>query len=149
MQYMDKIRESILVICTELMVMFGDVNDVNQLEDWLDNNAKFRDLKDYITGANVEFDMDMKVKDLKAILSRIDEENMDVIIPLLDSDDPKFIHGFRHVRTAGILSNEYEPNLALCLSAPDDGMDMDSQLHYNGFETQCEKGLFQEEMYGL
>lgn len=95
-----------------------------------------------VTKTLVEGYTNMKVKHLKTILASIEDDEMDVIIPVLDSDDPKFIHGFRHVRTAGILSNEYEPNLALCLSAPDDGLDMESQIHHNGFETQCEKVLF-------
>lgn len=145
MTYIDKIRELILDICDDVACEFdGDAHaERYRLEEWLNNNAKFRELKDYITGTNVEFDMDMRVKDLRAILSRIEDEDMKVIIPVLDKEDDKYIHGFRHVRTAGILTNKYEPQEALCLSAPGDGLDMCSQLAYNSFEaTMCKQGLF-------
>jgi hypothetical protein len=142
---MDKIRELILDICDDVTYEWEYPVPVDRyrLEEWLDNNAKFRELKDYITGANIEFGMDMRVKDLRAILSRIEDEDMNIIIPVLDKEDDKYIHSFRHVRTAGILTNEYEPQEALCLSAPGDGLDMYSQLAYNSFEaTMCKQGLF-------
>lgn len=104
------------------------------------------------TKADYEHPINMKVKDLKAILASIetlvmdgyviDTDEMDVIIPVLDEHDTKYMYGFRHVRTAGILYNENEPNVALCLSAPGDGMDIESQLDYNGFETECKQVLF-------
>lgn len=146
MAYMDKIRELILDICDEVTyeLEYPVPVDRYRLEEWLDNNAKFRELKDYITGSNIEFDMNMRVKDLRAILSRIDDEDMEVAIPVLDTSDDKLIYGFRHVRTAGILANKYEIKDVLCLSAPGDGLDMDSQLAYNGMTsmTLCKKGLF-------
>ena len=146
MNYIDKIRELILDICDDITYELGYPVPVDRyrLEEWLDNNAKFRTLKDYITGANIEFGMDMRVKDSRSILSRIENEDMKIIIPVLDTADDKLINGFRHVRTAGILANKYELDDALCLSAPGDGLDMDGQLAYNGMTsmTLCKKGLF-------
>lgn len=145
MTYMNTIKEFVRDICREALWDLDRADPIEdyQLEEWLDNNTKFRELKDYVTGANVEFDMDMRVKDLRAILSRIDDEDMNVIIPVLDTQDDKYIHGFRHVRAAGILANQYEPTDALCLSAPGGGLDMYSQLEYNSFEaTTCKQGLF-------
>lgn len=145
MEYMKKIREMILDICDDVQRDFDAENGTHRyrLEEWLDNNVKFRELTEYITGSNVKFDMNMRVKDLRAILSKIEDENMKVIIPVLDKEDDKYIHGFRHVRTAGILLNQYEQGEALCLSAPGDGLDMESQLAYNSFSTtECKRVLF-------
>lgn len=127
------------------------VKDGYQLEEWLDENSKWRELREYLNGDNVKFDMDMdmKVRDLKVILNRVDDD-MDVIIPVLDLHSNYGIHGFRHVRTAGILVNHYEEDPALCLSAPDNGMDMESQLKccqqhdysYISRATLCKQVLF-------
>lgn len=103
--------------------------------------------------AEIESYVNMKVKHLKAILAsienleldgiKIDTDEMDVIIPVVDETDKDRIRGFRHVRTSGILANVYEPEVALCLSAPDDGMDMIRQLEYSEHSgTQCKKLLF-------
>lgn len=146
MDYMTKIRELILDICDEVTYELECPVPVDRyrLEEWLDENAKFRELKDYITGSNIEFDMNMRVKDLRAILSRIEDEDMEIIIPVLDAEDDKLINGFRHVRTAGILATKYELKDALCLSAPGDGLDMDGQIAYNNMSsmTMCKKVLF-------
>ena len=137
-----KIREMLIDICKDVL----DDHDLKswQLEEWLVNNPKWIELYKYINGNDVEFDMNMQVKDLRAIINRIEEDNMDIIIPILDPVDTCLIHGFRHVRAAGILQNRFEEKTALCLSAPGNGMNMYSQLDYNNMKTitTCKQGLF-------
>lgn len=86
--------------------------------------------------------VNLTVGELENILKQIDNKDMEVIIPVIDVKDANYIDGFRHVRTAGILTNRYEPNPAFCLNASADGLDICSQLKYNGSETVCEKVMF-------
>ena len=142
MRTIDNIREMVMDICKE--VMDDHALESWQLEEWLEENAKWRTFCEDFNGKNVEFDMDMKVRDLKIILNRIEDDDMDIIIPVLDPEDTLRIHGFRHVRTAGILSNKFEEKEALCLSAPGHGKDMFSQLDYNhmSHDTICKQQYF-------
>ena len=87
--------------------------------------------------------INLTVGELKAILNQIDDDEMDVIIPVVDEEDINRISGFRHVRTVGVLSNKYEPDPALCLSASSDGMDISGQLkHSNHSITVCERIMY-------
>lgn len=83
--------------------------------------------------------MNMKVKDLKRILEDIPDDT-DVIMPVIDLDDTNYIFAFRHIRTAGILSNEYEDEPALCLNASENGWDISSQV--DDMDTECVEVLF-------
>ena len=89
-----------------------------------------------------ESTVNLTVGELENILKQIDNKDMEVIIPVIDVKDTNYIDGFRYVRTAGILTNRYEPNPTLCLNASADGLDISSQLKYNGSETVCEKVMF-------
>ena len=85
--------------------------------------------------------VDMKVKDLKAILNELPDD-MDVIIPVIGPDDANHISGFRHVRTAGILQCMDEDD-ALCINAADYGVDIYSQVNaYDGRYIACKRVLF-------
>ena len=147
MTFMDKIREFIRDICREVLCDLDRADPIEdyQLEEWLDNNAKFRELKDYVTGVEAESNrnMNMRVDDLLGILSGVDDK-MQVVIPVLDADDHRVIHDFRYVRTAGIISSKYEREDALCLSAAGESFLIDGQLKYNNMESQtvCKKVLF-------
>lgn len=92
-------------------------------------------LDDYERGMNVN------VRDLRDCLEGL-PNNMDVIIPVFDEHDENIIVGFRHVRTVGLLENQYEPKLALCLATARNGADMYSLMNYNKLNTKCVKGLF-------
>lgn len=86
--------------------------------------------------------MNMTVKDLKAALKGLPDD-MDVIVTTHDPHDANYIFGFKHIRTAGILSNEYEPEHALCLAPTEHGIDICTLLRDNGRgDTKCEKVLF-------
>lgn len=86
--------------------------------------------------------INLTVGELKAILNQIDDDEMDVIIPVVDEEDNNCISGFKHVRTVGVLSSRYEPSLALCLNTSVDGMDISEQLKYNGAEAVCERIMY-------
>ena len=59
----------------------------------------------------------MRVKDLKNILTTLPDDML-IIIPVIDEDDANHIYGFRHVRTAGVLTCESEQDReVLCLNA--------------------------------
>ena len=50
---------------------------------------------------------DLRVKDLRIILEGLPDDML-IIIPVVDENDVNHIYGFRKVRTAGILEDEYE-----------------------------------------
>lgn len=86
--------------------------------------------------------VNMKVADLKEIIKDLPDD-MDVIIPVISSEDANWIDAFRHVRTAGILSNINEENSVLCLNTAADSLDIKSQINKNGFViTTCDRVLF-------
>ena len=91
-----------------------------------------------------DVEMNLTVGTLKKILnSEFVTDDMLVIIPNTTEDDRNRITGFRHVRTVGILESEYEDAPALCISAPDFGMDMESQLGLGcGTHITCKRVMF-------
>ena len=77
----------------------------------------------------------MQVKDLKKILNSLPDE-MIVVVPVIDENDVNKIYGFRKVRTAGILSCEFEEHsTALCLNSATDGQDIADQVHFSGCDV--------------
>jgi len=85
--------------------------------------------------------INMRVEDLKRIIENLPDD-MDVIIPVITEDDANNILAFRHVRTAGVLSNPKEDEPALCLNAAADGKDIRSQVDMSCEETKCVWVLF-------
>lgn len=61
--------------------------------------------------------MNMTIKDLKDRIENL-PDNMPVIIPAIDRDDPDKLFCFYHIRTIGILSSNYDTD-ALCLNTSD------------------------------
>lgn len=91
--------------------------------------------------------MNMTIAQLKEIISGL-PDNMSVIIPVIDEDNCNKIFGFRHVRTAGILSCEYEnPKEAFCLNAASDGQDIADQVYFSGKDINVYQILFGESKY--
>ena len=85
--------------------------------------------------------VNMTVPDLKRIIAKL-PDNMPVIIPVISEDDCNDIFGFRHVRTAGILFDEYEDDpRVLCLNAAAYGVDIEYQVKEK-IDIICEKVLF-------
>lgn len=83
---------------------------------------------------------DMTVGDLKRILMDISDDTP-VIIPVITEDDANNILGFRYVRTAGLLENDYEEkNPALCLNTTNNDVSIKDQL--KSHDTICKKVLF-------
>lgn len=83
----------------------------------------------------------MRVKDLKDILSQIPDD-MPIIIPVIDEDDANHIYGFRYVRTAGILISQGEKDdRVLCLNAADKE-DIADQVYFSGKDVGVEKVLY-------
>ena len=85
--------------------------------------------------------MNLTVGKLKDIIKYL-PNNMEVIIPVTIEEDANYITSFRHVKTMGIVSNEYEEQSALCLNSAQDGLDINGQLIKNGSDTVCDKILF-------
>ena len=85
--------------------------------------------------------MNMTVRDLKAALKNLPDD-MEVIVTSTPEDDPNYISGFRHIRTAGLLKNPYEEDIALCIAPSMHGLDMESLLENIHSDTTCEKVLF-------
>lgn len=88
-----------------------------------------------------EHGINMTVGDLKAVLKGLPDD-MDVIITSTPENDPNYISGFRHIRTAGLLKNPYEDDIALCIAPSMHGLDIESLLHNVHSDTTCEKILF-------
>lgn len=85
--------------------------------------------------------INITVRDLKDILKDLPDD-MDVIVTRTPEDDPNYILGFCHLRTAGILENPYEEKPALCLAYPTGGLDMSSLIRNLNGDTSCKKVLF-------
>ena len=78
--------------------------------------------------------INMRVKDLKAILENIPDETL-IVIPVVNEDNVNDISGFRLVRTAGILEDDYEDESmrrVLCLNGSADGYDIADQVFESG-----------------
>ena len=88
-----------------------------------------------------EVKMNMTVADLKAILNSLSDD-LPVVIPVIDERNANQIFGFRHVRTAGILHDEYEPTepRVLCINSAEYGVDISTQMQNK--PIVCEKVLF-------
>ena len=90
---------------------------------------------------NYERGINITVRDMKEILKGLPDD-MEVITTVTPEDDSNYIISFKHVRTAGILSNMYEPKPALCLAPSKDGADMYTLMDIMRGDTTCEKLLF-------
>ena len=90
----------------------------------------------------------MTVSQLKNIIAELPDD-MSVIIPVIDEDDCNRIFGFRHVRTAGILVDDYaeKDNKVLCLNAATDEKDIADQVYFSGKEVSVEKILYGTSKY--
>lgn len=80
----------------------------------------------------------------KEILSEVPDDML-VVIPAFDHDDENHICGFRHVRTAGILNDEFddEDSIVLCLNTSANGADIKTQVEMSySHDITCEKVLF-------
>lgn len=82
----------------------------------------------------------MRVKDLKKILNELPDD-MPIIIPVIDKNDANHIYGFRHVRTAGVLTSYGEED-ACCLNAAADRQDIADQVHFCGLDVGVKNILF-------
>lgn len=92
-----------------------------------------------------ESNINMTVKDLREIIKNIpdDMDDLNVIIPVITEEDANRILAFRHVRTAGVLTSDYEEKPALCLNTASDGLDISSQIERkNDSSIWCDKVLF-------
>ena len=78
----------------------------------------------------------MYVKDLKKILNELPDD-----MPIINEDDANHIYGFRHVRTAGVLTSYGEED-ACCLNAAADGLDIADQVHFSGIDVGVKSILF-------
>ena len=82
----------------------------------------------------------MKVKDLKEILNDLPDEML-IVIPVVDEDNVNRIFGWRKVRTAGILRDEYEceqEKEVFCLNSATDGQDLADQVYFSGKDDDVE-----------
>lgn len=84
--------------------------------------------------------VNMTVSDLKRIIRKLPDD-MPIIVPVISEYDCNNIFGFRHVRTAGILFDEYDDDpRVLCLNASAYGVDISYQVKEK--DIVCEKVLF-------
>lgn len=93
---------------------------------------------------------DMKVKDLKNIINELPDDML-VVIPVIDEEDANHIYGFRKVRTAGVLVDEYEDESekeVLCLNAAANEQDIADQVHFSGRDVSVKDILFGTSKYG-
>lgn len=81
----------------------------------------------------------MTVEDLQYVLQQL-PSHMEVVIPVINLEDPDHITDFRTVRTAGVLSSKYELHPVLCINTSFNGSDISAQIHKSG--TYCTKVLF-------
>ena len=86
-------------------------------------------------------DINLTVKQVKSILDDAPDD-MEVVIPIIDSEDSNKIYGFRFVRTAGILEDSGEKKPVLCLNTAEDS-DIGYQIeHLNDPTLTCKTLLF-------
>ena len=81
----------------------------------------------------------MTVEDLQYVLQQL-PSHMEVVIPVINLEDPDHITDFRTVRTAGVLSSKYELHPVLCINTSFNGSDISAHIHKSG--TYCTKVLF-------
>ena len=85
--------------------------------------------------------INITVRDLKDILEGLPDD-MEVITTVTPEDNSNYVISFKHVRTAGILSNPYEPKPVLCIAPTESGTDMYALIEGTYGDTKCEKLLF-------
>ena len=91
----------------------------------------------------------MRVGELKEILKNLPDDML-IVIPVVDEDNVNSIYGFRKVRTAGILTCEYEcedEREVFCLNGTMDGMDLADQVYFSGRDVDVTKVLYGESTY--
>ncbi len=85
--------------------------------------------------------INLTIAELKTIINDLPDETP-VIIPVIDENDCNRLHGFRYVRTAGILSCEGEKDeRVLCLNAANN-QDIADQVHFSGRDCNVEEVLY-------
>lgn len=97
-----------------------------------------------IDGHVDEAPRDMRVKDLKHIINNLPDDML-IVIPVIDEDNANHILGFRKVRTAGLLNDEYEregDRDVLCLNSAADGQNIADQVHFSGRDVGVKEILF-------
>lgn len=73
-------------------------------------------------------DKNLTVKQLKDIINNL-PDNMPIVIPVIDTDHSDIIHGFRFVRTIGVLKDEHEnPDTVLCINTATDNQNISDQI---------------------
>lgn len=85
--------------------------------------------------------INMTIKQLKRILRKLPND-MPVVIPVVLEDNVNSILGFRYVRTAGILRDDFEraePRV-LCLNGAAAGFDIATQVKNR--DVACERVMF-------
>ena len=86
--------------------------------------------------------IDLTVGKLKNIIKDLPDD-MDIIVPVCpDENDSNVICSFRHVRSAGVLDNDYVSKPALCLAATNDSKDIKTLLDENKLGTWCDRLLY-------
>lgn len=91
----------------------------------------------------------MRVGDLKKILNNLSNDML-IVIPVVDEDDVNMIYGFRKVRTAGILTSEYEAEderEVFCLNGTMDGQDLADQVDFSGRDVDVTTVLYGESVH--
>lgn len=92
---------------------------------------------------------DLRVKDLKTILEGLPDDML-VVIPVVDEDYVNKLHGFRRVRTVGIIEDEYEEERdrkVLCVNGACDGADIADQVNYSGRDVSVTTVLYAYSKY--
>lgn len=86
--------------------------------------------------------INLTVGKLKELLHDLPDD-MDIIVPVCpDENDSNIICSFRHVRSAGVLNNDYVSKPALCLAATNDSKDIKTLLDENKLGTWCDRLLY-------
>lgn len=85
-----------------------------------------------------------KLSGIKDILGKLPDDML-IVMPVIDEDDANHIYGFRKIRTAGILVDDYETEddkEVLCVNAAADDNDIADQVHFSGKEVSVKSILF-------
>ena len=93
----------------------------------------------------------MKIKDLKNLIDKLPDDML-VIIPVIDEEDANHIYGFRKVRTAGVLVDDYAEDSekeVLCLNAAANDQDIADQVHFSGKDVSVKEILFGTSKYEI
>ena len=86
--------------------------------------------------------INLTVGKLKELLHDLPDD-MDIIVPVCpDENDSNVICSFRHVRSAGVLDNDYVSKPALCLAATNDSKGIKTLLGEKNLCTWCNRLLY-------